>query len=123
MKPRSGAFYARQIVGSDNYEAGNDLLDCSHGWLNYQIEHHVWPDLSMLQSQKGVPRLKKICEVHGVPYVQQSVWTRLRKTVDNMVGKTTMRPFPTQFEPPRDRAEGVTCVTTWKSTHGAIDGE
>ena len=119
VKPKSGAFYARQIVGSVNYDAGNDLVDFSHGWLNYQIEHHVWPDLSMLQYQKGAPRLKKICETHGVPYVQQSVWTRLRKTIDIMVGKTTMRTFPTQFEPARDRAEGV----TWKSTHGAIEDE
>ena len=54
VKPRSGAFYARQIVGSVNYEAGNNLLDFSHGWLNFQIEHHVWPNLSMLQYQKQI---------------------------------------------------------------------
>jgi fatty acid desaturase len=121
VKPKTGSFYVRQIVGSVNYEAGNDLLDFSHGWLNYQIEHHVWPDLSMLQYQKAAPRLKQICETHGVPYIQESVFERLRKTVDVMVGKSTMPNFPTQLEPAKDRADAS--GVTWKSTHGAIDDE
>ena len=45
VKPRSGAFYVRQIVSSANYAMGSDSVDFVHGWLNYQIEHHVWPDL------------------------------------------------------------------------------
>lgn len=120
VKPASGAFYVRQIVGSTNYEAGNDLIDFSHGWLNYQIEHHVWPDISMLQYQRGAPKLKEICEMHGVPYVQESVWTRLKKTVDIMVGNSQMRTFPVELEPTKDKAiAGV----TWKTTNGAIDDE
>uniref|UniRef100_A0A7S2V6J1 Fatty acid desaturase domain-containing protein n=1 Tax=Fibrocapsa japonica TaxID=94617 RepID=A0A7S2V6J1_9STRA len=120
VKPKTGSFYVRQIVSSANYAAGTDAVDFSHGWLNYQIEHHVWPDLSMLAYQKGAPQLKAICEKHGVPYIQESVWTRLRKTVDIMVGKTSMIPFPTELEPAKDKAtKGV----TWKSTNGAIDDE
>lgn len=120
VKPKTGSFYVRQIVGSTNYAAGNDLVDFSHGWLNYQIEHHVWPDLSMLSYQRGAPQLKAICEKHGVPYVQESVWTRLRKTVDIMVGRSSMRTFPTELEPTADKAvNGV----TWTSTNGAIDDE
>ena len=118
VKPKTPSFYVRQIVGSANYATGTDLIDFSHGFLNYQIEHHVWPDLSMKQYQKAAPRLKEICAKYGVPYVQESVWERLRKTVDIMVGKTTMRNFPTQYEPAKDKAvNGV----TWKSTNGAID--
>lgn len=120
VKPRSSSFYVRQIVGSANYATGDDLTDFSHGWLNYQIEHHVWPDLSMRQYQLGAPRLKAICESYGVPYVQESVFTRLRKTVDIMVGKSTMRSFPTEYEPVKDKAAaGV----TWKTTNGAIDDD
>jgi fatty acid desaturase len=69
-----------------------------------QIEHHVWPDLSMKQYQQAAPKLKALCEQHGVPYVQESVFERLQKTVDVMVGKTTMRPFPTEYEPAQDKA-------------------
>ena len=111
----------RQIVGSANYATGDDVTDFSHGWLNYQIEHHVWPDLSMRQYQIGAPKLKDICEKYGVPYVQESVFERLRKTVDIMIGKATMRTFPTEYEPEKDKA-GASGVT-WKSTNGAIDEE
>ena len=109
----------RQIIGSTNYATGTDPIDFSHGWLNYQIEHHVWPDLSMLQYQKGAPKLKAICEKHGVPYVQENVFERLRKTVDIMVGKTTMRVFPSKgYEPASDK---VGTRTYWEKTNGAIE--
>ncbi len=119
VKPNTGSFYVRQIIGSTNYPTGTDPIDFSHGWLNYQIEHHVWPDLSMLQYQKGAPKLKAICEKHGVPYVQENVFERLRKTVDIMVGKTTMRAFPTKgYEPDSDK---VGSRTYWEKTNGAIE--
>eukprot|EP00536_Pseudo-nitzschia_multiseries_P005104 jgi/Psemu1/189846/e_gw1.93.75.1 len=128
VKPNSGSFYVRQIVGSTNYDAGNDPVDFLHGFLNYQIEHHVWPDLSMLQYQRGAPKLKAICEKHGVPYTQENVLERLRKTVDIMVGRTTMREFPTaSYEPSSDRMTFATVgkgsSTYWKSTNGAIEGQ
>jgi fatty acid desaturase len=40
VKPKTGSFYVRQVVGSVNYAAGTDPIDFSHGFLNYQIEHH-----------------------------------------------------------------------------------
>jgi fatty acid desaturase len=119
VKPKTGSFYVRQVVGSVNYPTGTDLIDFSHGWLNYQIEHHVWPDLSMLQYQRGAPKLKAICDKHGVPYVQENVFERSRKTIDIMIGKTTMREFPTRYEPAKDKAGSA--GVTWTSTNGAID--
>jgi Fatty acid desaturase len=144
VKPKSPSFYVRQIVGSANYVTNNDdITDFGHGFLNYQIEHRkflsgnasyidttiethlsvrsadVWPDLSMRQYQLAAPRLRAICEKYSVPYVEESVWTRLRKTTDIMVGKATMRKFPTEHEPTRDK----TALVTWKTTDGAIDDE
>ena len=83
-------FYLRQVVGSTNYRCGNDLVDMLHGWLNYQIEHHLWPDMSLLQYRKAQPRVREICERHGVPYVQESVWVQCRKAVAIMVGDASM---------------------------------
>jgi len=102
--PRSATFYLRQVISSANFRTGGDLNDFTHGWLNYQVEHHLWPDLSMLSYQKSQPFVKKICEKHGIPYVQQSVWWRLKKTVDIMVGSADMRRFPTAFEHAPDMA-------------------
>ena len=102
--PRSATFYLRQVVSSANFTAGapgttlGDLNDFLHGWLNYQVEHHLWPDLSMLSYQKAAPLVKAICAKHGVPYVQQNVFWRLKKTVDIMTGAASMRRYPTAFE-------------------------
>eukprot|EP00985_Skeletonema_marinoi_P008626 scaffold3945_cov134-Skeletonema_marinoi.AAC.4 len=118
VQPKSGSFYVRQVVSSANYNGGSDLLDFSQGWLNYQIEHHVWPDLSMKQYQLGAPKLEEICQKYGVPYVKENVFVRLAKTLNIMVGQSSMREFPTEMEPQKDKArKGV----TWKSTNGAID--
>ena len=106
---RSATYYMRQVTSSVNYRTGNgygqpchgflaDLNDFHHGWLNYQIEHHVWPDLSMLSYQKSAPLMRAICEKHNVPYIQESVFTRLRKTIDIQVGYTSMRKYPNKFE-------------------------
>jgi fatty acid desaturase len=86
-----GERYLQQVLGTANYRTGGDLNDYLHLWLNYQIEHHLFPDLSMLQYQRVQPQVRALCERHGIPYVQQSVWTRARKMVDVVVGKASMR--------------------------------
>jgi hypothetical protein len=48
----------------------------------------------MLSYQKAAPELRTICERHGVPYTQESVWVRLVRTVEIMVGTESMRRFP-----------------------------
>jgi fatty acid desaturase len=86
-----GERYLQQVIGSANYRTGGDLNDYLHLWLNYQIEHHLFPDLSMLQYQRVQPKVHALCEKYGIPYVQESVWTRVRKMVDVVVGKSSMR--------------------------------
>jgi len=105
---RSATYYLRQVVSSVNFRTadscggpasfGGDLNDFHHGWLNYQIEHHLWPDLSMLSYQKSAPLLKAICKKHNVPYIQESVFWRLKKTTDIIAGDASMRKFPAKWE-------------------------
>ncbi|NOK01318.1 MULTISPECIES: fatty acid desaturase [Myxococcus] len=91
-RARSGAeFSVRQVVGSANYATGNDVVDFLHGWLNYQIEHHLWPSLPMTRYRQAQPKVKALCEKHGVPYTQESVFRRVKRLVDIMVGRTSMR--------------------------------
>jgi len=101
--PNSGTFYLRQVISSANFKTGGDANDFMHGWLNYQVEHHLWPQLSALSYQKAQPEVAAICGKYGVPYVQQSVWWRLKKTVDIMVGKASMRVFPEEYVEEKDR--------------------
>ena len=105
VQPKSGSYYMRQVTSSVNFRTGGDLNDFMHGWLNYQIEHHAWPQLSMLSYQKAAPELKAICAKHDVPYVQENVFKRLKKTADIMVGKTSMRRFDEAWEDKNDAFE------------------
>ena len=89
-----GEFYFRQIVGSVNYPTGSNGVDFFHGGLNYQIEHHIWPNMSLRQYRNAQPKVRELCEQKGIPYIQESVFKRLRKAVDIMVGRTSMLERP-----------------------------
>ena len=90
-----GEFFFRQIVGSVNYKTGSNPNDFMHGWLNYQVEHHLWPRLTLSQYQKVQPKVRALCEKQGIPYTQEPVFKRLMKAVDVMVGRTSMLEQPT----------------------------
>jgi fatty acid desaturase len=85
-----GEFYLRQILGSVNYPTGSNFNDFFYGWLNYQIEHHLWPNLPLSQYQVLQPQVEALCKKHNIPYCQQPIFKRLFKAVDIMVGKTSM---------------------------------
>lgn len=85
-----GEYYLRQIMGSVNYNSGTDLLDFMHGFLNYQIEHHLFPNMPHSFYQKMQPQVKKICKKHNLEYRQESVFKRVVMSVDLMVGKTKL---------------------------------
>ncbi len=85
-----GEYYLRQILGSTNFATGTDRIDFLHGWLNYQVEHHLWPDMPLSRYQRAQPKVKALCERYGLPYTQESVFKRLWKTLDVMTGKTKM---------------------------------
>lgn len=87
-------FYFRQVIGSVNYSGGSDLKDFLQGWLNYQIEHHLWPDLPMHTYRKLQPQVEAVCQKHGVPYVSESLWQRVRKMLRLMVGQASMQRLP-----------------------------
>ena len=91
VKVKSDEFYLRAVIGSVNFNTGSDANDFLHGWLNYQIEHHMFPDLSMLSYQRMAPEIKAICEKHGVPYVQENVFKRVWRTTQIGVGLRDMK--------------------------------
>ncbi len=83
-----GEYYLRQIMGSVNYNTGSDLIDFAHGFLNYQVEHHIFPDRTHFFYQKSQPIIKDICKKHNLEYRQENVFKRLFMTIELMVGKT-----------------------------------
>ncbi|BDX07909.1 fatty acid desaturase family protein [Planctobacterium marinum] len=99
---KGSGYYLRQITGSANYHCGNEWLDLSQMYLNYQIEHHLFPALPMRQYRLIQPKVKALCEQYGVPYVQESIWKRVWKMTTIATGRKKMkRDF--QFLPPVQR--------------------
>lgn len=69
-----GPWYAMQV------EAANDvqvplLLSILCGGLDLQIEHHLFPRLPPNRLREIAPRVRAICEAHGVTYKADS-WPR-----------------------------------------------
>jgi len=81
----------RQVLGSVNYATGTELGDYAHLWLNYQIEHHLFPDLPMLRYRELQPKVEALCAKYGIPYVQDSLFTRVKKLFSIAIGKTSMK--------------------------------
>jgi fatty acid desaturase len=86
-----GEFYVRQVAGSVNYRTAGDLTDYAHLFLNYQIEHHLFPDVPMLAYRRVQPKVAALCARYGVPYVQEPVSRRFRKMARVFVGTARMR--------------------------------
>ena len=61
-------FFKHQVVTAQNF--GNDSLFCYYfsGGLNYQIEHHLFPNINHSHLPALAPGVRRICERHGVPY-------------------------------------------------------
>ena len=62
-----GHWYLRQILGSSNIEGGK-LFHIMTGNLSHQIEHHLYPDMPARRYAEVAPRVRAICQRHGVPY-------------------------------------------------------
>jgi len=92
-------FFATQVLSSANYHCGNDFVDYMAFWLNYQIEHHIFPDLPMLKYREVQPVVKALCERHRIPYRQESMFKRFARMSDIVVGRTSGRRIDRLPEP------------------------
>jgi fatty acid desaturase len=87
----SAEWFLRCAYSSTNFETGNDFIDVMYGWLNYQIEHHMFPDMTPLQYRKLQPLIKSVCKKHGVQYIQQNALKRTWKMLRVAVGAESMQ--------------------------------
>ncbi len=96
---RKEQFYVTQVLGTANYRTGTEFIDYWSVWLNYQIEHHLFPDLPMTKYREIQPKVRALCEKHGIPYLQEPIFKRVGKMLDICVGATSMRNMEAFPEP------------------------
>jgi fatty acid desaturase len=65
-------FLRRQVLTSRNV-AGSWLVDLVLGGLNYQIEHHLFPNMPRPNLRRAQPLVQAFCAHHGLPYTQASL--------------------------------------------------
>jgi len=53
-------------------------------YLNFQIEHHLWPQCPQFRFPQISPRVKALCEKHGEPYMQFGYFEALDKAFSNL---------------------------------------
>ncbi|NLD85985.1 MAG: acyl-CoA desaturase [Actinomycetales bacterium] len=65
-------WYLRQMLGSANL-TGGPVIDFLSGNLSYQIEHHLYPDMSSNRLSEAAVRVREVCEKYDLPYVAGSL--------------------------------------------------
>merc|ERR1711871_151028 len=53
-------------------------------FLNYQIEHHLFPSMPQFNHPKISPRVKALFEKHGVEYIEMDYTTAMKVTFKNL---------------------------------------
>jgi fatty acid desaturase len=63
------SFVQRQVTTSRNVK-GNRVLDVVMGGLNYQIEHHLFPTMPMVNLRRCQPMVREYCLSHDIGYCE-----------------------------------------------------
>jgi fatty acid desaturase len=66
-------FFNRQVRSSRNIKPGA-LGDFWLGGLNYQIEHHLFPNIPRNKLREAGAITKHFCMEHSIPYYETGFW-------------------------------------------------
>jgi fatty acid desaturase len=65
-------FMRRQVLTSRNVR-GSRFVDFLLGGLNYQIEHHLFPNMPRPNLRHAQPLVREFCRQHDLPYAEASL--------------------------------------------------
>ena len=66
-------FLRKQVLTSRNVRGGA-LVDFALGGLNYQIEHHLFPNMPRPNLRRAQPVVQAFCAAHDISYHQCGLW-------------------------------------------------
>jgi fatty acid desaturase len=87
-------FLQRQVLTSRNIR-GNRFMDILMGGLNYQVEHHLFPNMPRPSLAKAAKIVREYCATHKIPYTETSLLASYGIVVSylNRVGLSARDPF------------------------------
>ena len=87
-------FARRQVLTSRNVR-GSHFVDFLLGGLNYQIEHHLFPNMPRPNLRHAQPLVREFCRQHNLPYTEASLFGSYAEALRHLhaVG-APLRPVP-----------------------------
>jgi fatty acid desaturase len=76
-------FLRRQVLTAQNVRGGR-LTDLVLGGLNYQIEHHLFPNMPRPSLRRAQPVVRAYCLGHGLPCVETSLIDSYRQALHHL---------------------------------------
>jgi fatty acid desaturase len=76
-------FLHRQVLTSRNVR-GSRLVDFLLGGLNYQIEHHLFPNMPRPNLRHAQPLVRAFCQQHGIGYSEDSMFGSYAQAVRHL---------------------------------------
>jgi fatty acid desaturase len=76
-------FLRRQVLTSRNVR-GSWLVDLVLGGLNYQIEHHLFPNMPRPNLRRAQPLVRAFCQHHGLDYTEASLFGSYAEAVRHL---------------------------------------
>jgi fatty acid desaturase len=76
-------FLRHQVLTSRNVR-GSWLVDYVLGGLNYQIEHHLFPNMPRPNLRRAQPLIQAFCEQHGLDYTEASLFGSYAEAVRHL---------------------------------------
>ena len=66
-------FLRKQVLTTRNVRGG-PLVDFAVGGLNYQIEHHLFPNMPRPNLRLAQPHIREFCAQRGIDYTECGLW-------------------------------------------------
>jgi fatty acid desaturase len=87
-------FLSRQVLTSRNIQGGF-AMDTFMGGLNYQIEHHLFPNMPRPHLRQAQEIVREYCETHKIPYTETRLFESYGIVIRylNEVGLAARDPF------------------------------
>jgi fatty acid desaturase len=96
-------FLRRQVLTARNVRGGW-LTDLALGGLNYQIEHHLFPNMPRPSLRRARPVVRAYCQDHGLPYAETSLLDSYRQALRHLhtIGRTDPQTTSAEASVPAD---------------------
>ena len=76
-------FLRKQVLTSRNVRGGR-LVDVALGGLNYQIEHHLFPNMPRANLRRAQPIVRAYCAERGIPYAETGLVDSYRQALAHL---------------------------------------